>query len=280
MTAPRVCSFESRRQSEMAGLIERFGGTATVAPSMREVPLEDNAEAFGFGERLLDGEFDLILFLTGVGAKALLEVLELRHSREEIQEAFNACEIMVRGPKPVPFLRDYGIRIDHRAPEPNTWREVLTELERANVPLEGCRFVIQEYGAPSVELAQELIRRGAKVTSISVYQWALPEETGPLEAAIRQAIAGEFDILLWTSAQQVNNVLEIAQRMGLADQWKQAASQCVIGSIGPTASERIREHGLPVSLEPSHPKMAHLVRESLEYFQARKLADAGAGEPS
>src|SRR3954449_8382610 len=40
-----VVSFESRRATEMAAIIESYGGRPRVAPSMREVPLEQNAEA-------------------------------------------------------------------------------------------------------------------------------------------------------------------------------------------------------------------------------------------
>ncbi|MCA9030385.1 MAG: uroporphyrinogen-III synthase [Planctomycetaceae bacterium] len=265
----RVCSFESRRNEEMTSLIERFGGVPTVVRSMQEIPLEENAEVFEFGKQLLANEFDLVLFLTGVGAKALFEILELKHSVEEIREAFNACQIMVRGPKPIPVLRDYGIRVDLKAPEPNTWREVISELERNEVELSGKRFAIQEYGVASTELREALESRGASVSSVSVYRWALPDDVGPLEQAIRDTIRGEFDVLLITSAQQINNILEVADSLGLKDQWLQAASKCIIGSIGPTASERIREFGLPVSMEPSHPKMAHLAKEVIEFAQGQ-----------
>ena len=81
---PRLCSFESRRHEEMRQLIEKQGGIATVAPSMREVPLDDNPAAFEFAEELLAGRVDVVVFLTGVGARALLEVLETRHPREAV----------------------------------------------------------------------------------------------------------------------------------------------------------------------------------------------------
>ncbi len=68
----RVCSFESRKQEEMRSLIERAGGVATIAPSLREVPLEDNVAVFGFLDRLLAQQLDAVLFMTGVGAKAVL----------------------------------------------------------------------------------------------------------------------------------------------------------------------------------------------------------------
>jgi uroporphyrinogen-III synthase len=43
----------------------------------------------------------------------------------------------------------------------------------------------------------------------------------------------------------------------------------VVASIGEIASERLHAHGLPVDLEPSHPKMGILVKEASE--QARVL---------
>ena len=44
----RVLSLESRRGPEMAKLIATHGGEATVAPSMREIPLETNTEGQEF----------------------------------------------------------------------------------------------------------------------------------------------------------------------------------------------------------------------------------------
>jgi uroporphyrinogen decarboxylase len=69
-----VGAFESRRAVEMARLIERHGGTASVSPSMREVPLEDQRGVIDFAHRLLTGEVSIVIFLTGVGFRQLLEV--------------------------------------------------------------------------------------------------------------------------------------------------------------------------------------------------------------
>ena len=74
-----MVSFESRRATEMGELIRRQGGDPFVAPSMREAPIENNPEAFEFAERLFRGEFDLMIFLTGVGTRALNKVLASRY---------------------------------------------------------------------------------------------------------------------------------------------------------------------------------------------------------
>ena len=247
----------------MATLIRKHGGEPTVAPSMREVATDDHGEVFAFAGQLLGGEIDMVIFLTGVGAMALLEIGEARHPREELLAALDRCVIVVRGPKPVAVLRKWGVHIDHRAPEPNTWREVLATLDEAAVDLTGQTVGVQEYGELSDELHAGLRERGATVRSVPVYRWTLPDDVGLLESAIRQTCDGAFDVLLFTSAQQVRHVLQVADQMSLQTEWMAAANACVIGSIGPTCSEAIREAGLTVDMEPSHPKMGHLVREVL-----------------
>lgn len=264
----RVCSFESRKQAEMRSLIERSGGVPTIAASLREVPLENNTAVFEFLDRLLAGDFDVVIFMTGVGTKALLEVVETKLTRARFFEALQCCCVIVRGPKPTAVLREWGVRIDHRAPEPNTWRELLSVIDGGlSFPPDSRQragtFAIQEYGLPSVELYSALTDRGASVVPVPVYRWELPTDVAPLEAAIRSAVAGEIDVLLFTSHQQIRNVLEIAERLGLRESFVAASQRCRVGSIGPTCSEALREAGLHVDLEPSHPHMGHLVRETL-----------------
>lgn len=254
----RVCSFESRKQTEMRLLIEKHGGTATLAASMREIPLETNTAAFEFSRALFAGEIDVVILLTGVGTRALAECIATRHSHAEFLAALARTTIVVRGPKPASVLREWKVRIDHLVPEPNTWRDLLALIDR-ELPIAGKRVAVQEYGASNAQLLEGLRQRDAAVRAVPVYRWDLPVDLGPLEQAIRETVAGRFDLLLFTSAQQLNHVLEVASRLGLRDAWMRAARKTVIGSIGPTASENCRELGLEPDFEPEHPKMGHLL---------------------
>src|SRR5882672_4816644 len=125
----RVVSFESRKSAQMADLIQRNGGEAILAPSMREVPLEDNAEALAFGERLLKGEFDMVVLMTGVGTRTLFEILKTRYPFERIKEALSKIVLASRGPKSVVVLNEVGLPPQIRGPEPNTWKELLKAID-------------------------------------------------------------------------------------------------------------------------------------------------------
>lgn len=259
-----VAAFESRMGQEMEALIERNGGVAVVAPSMREVPLSENKKALHFFESLQQGQIDVVIFMTGVGTRALFEVLNAHFAPSRIQAAFKHLVIVARGPKSVKALSERNMRPSVTVPEPNTWREVLESLESFK-PLKGLRVAVQEYGVTNDELTQGLLARGAQeVTNVPVYRWALPENTIPLQNLIDKVIAGEVQVALFTSGQQIRNVFEVAQKMGKAGELKEALRRVVIGSVGSVCSEALVEMGLKPDLEPEHPKMGFLVKETAE----------------
>ena len=271
----RLCSFESRKQAEMQSLIERLGGQAVVVPSMREIPLEQNAAALEFGERLRLGSADVMVFLTGVGARALADVLALQMTLPQMVDALNDCVVVVRGPKPAVVMREWGVRIDVQVPEPNTWRELLDSIARHG-SVAGRVVAVQEYGIPNPDLYRGLQELGAQVLPVPVYRWELPEDTQPLRVAIRGIAAGEYDVLLFTSAQQWRHVEQVAREEVGDEVFRTAARRCVIASIGPTASETLLAAGFPPDLEPPHPKMGHLVVAVAEHAR-RILAEKRAG---
>ncbi len=260
-----VCSFESRRSSEMETLIRKFGAEPTVAPSMREVALEENVIAGQFADQMIAGQIEILIFMTGVGAKTLLDAIASLGKLESFLTSLEKRMVIVRGPKPFALLRERKIHVNFRADEPNTWREILKLLDEESISLAGKKVAVQEYGKPNLEFYEQLQQRGAEVIPVPVYRWEFPSDVEPLNRAIQSTIAGQFDLLLFTSANQIDNILQAAEQLGERENWLQAARKCVLASIGPTCSERMRELELPVHLEPSHPKMAHLVRESIEF---------------
>ncbi len=264
----RVAALESRMAAEMAGLITRYGGTPVVVPALREIPLEENPAAFEFADQLLAGTVDLLIALTGVGMTTLVDILQTRHAKAAIIEALARIPLVARGPKPVAAFKALGLRPTIIIPEPNTWRDILRTLDEQR-PVMGLWVAVQEYGVPANELEEGLRVRGATVLRVPVYRWALPEDTQPLRNLIGQIVRGEIDLLLVTNAAQVDHMVGLLNGPEELAQFRQMAQRMVVASIGPTASERLRGHGLPVDLEPSHPKMGILVKEASE--QAHQL---------
>ena len=248
-----VMAFESRRASELENLLRRHGGVPLVVPSMREVPLQDGA-ALDLLRKLEAGEIKMVIILTGVGLRTLAE----RCPPDRLAASLARTTLVARGPKPIAELRKLGLKPQVIVPEPNTWREILATLD-AQAPVEGLRVAVLEYGVTNEELIAELGRRGAKVLRVPVYRWALPEDPQPLREAVSRLATTGVDFVLFTSRRQVEHVMSTASELGLASALVDRARLMVVASIGPVCSEALRRHGLPVDIEPEHPKMGHLV---------------------
>lgn len=262
----RVLALESRRAREMSVLISNNGGKPIVAPATREVAAEDTGDALKFVSALREGRLDVVIFLTGVGTRALAQAAERICPREEFLADLARTAVIARGPKPVAALRELGVPIAATVPEPNTWRELLHLLDEKSdlFPLQGRSVAVQEYGVPSPELLAGLAERGARILPIRIYEWSLPEDTAPLRQAIHAITRSEIDVLLVTAAVQVRHLLQVAEEMSLREDLIRALGCVLVGSIGPVTSAELQQQGIAVDLEPSHPKMGFLVKEIAE----------------
>lgn len=256
----QVLAFESRRAKEIAELIRINGGEPFVAPAVVEVPIEDQSEALAFGERLQAGEFDMMIFLTGSGARYLQQVLG-----SQFVDALRGLTTVARGPKPAAVLREWKAPVTIAVPEPSTWRELLQAIEGRPEK----SVALQEYGRSNPELIDGLERQGRKVTRVAVYQWRMPEDRTGLEEALAGVLAGRFEAALFTTGVQMEHFLEFAAAQGRRDVALEGLQKMFIGSIGPTCSETLRSCGVVPSMEPSHPKTGLLVREAALRYAER-----------
>ncbi|MGD9852071.1 MAG: uroporphyrinogen-III synthase [Nitrospirales bacterium] len=259
--------------SEMTRLITRHGGVPHVAPSMQELPLSENPEALTFGEALIAGSIDMLLLLTGAGFRTLLDVLQTRFPLQTVLDALKQTTLVTRGPKPISVLKEVGLAPHIMVPEPNTWKDILDTFDR-NKPegLKGIRLAVQEYGTRNEELLTGLTDRGACVIPVPVYRWTLPHDVQPLKELLHAVSQDHIDVLLITNAVQVDHVLKVLEDDARIEQFRKALHRMVVASIGPVASERLRQYQFPVDIEPSHSKMGILVKETSQAAQTL-LAD-------
>ena len=55
--------------------------------------------------------------------------------------------------------------------------------------------------------------------------------------------------------------MQVLENDGKVEPFRAALKKMDVASIGPTTSERLRQHEWPIDLEPSHSKMGILVEE-------------------
>jgi uroporphyrinogen-III synthase len=243
----------------MEALIRRYHGEPFIAPSVKEIPLEANEHVFGWAERLFGGEFDMAIFMTGVGLGYLRDAVLTRFPRSLLVDALRPLTIVSRGPKPQVLLDELGVKPQIRIPEPNTWREIVPVIAGRSER----RITIQEYGRPNVEFTRALEALGARVTPVAIYRWALPDDLGALREAVRRIATRACDVVVFTTSIQLTHLLEVAVETDMLRQVKESlAEDLVIASVGPIMNAALTGHGLEPDVVPPHPKMGILVRHA------------------
>jgi len=260
-----VAILESRTGAHLAELVQRRGWEPMLAPALEEVPDLETQALASLLERWRNHHFDMCIFQTGVGTRALFAAADLVSLTHEFKARLAAARVVVRGPKPVGELNLRGIRIDVRAASPFTTATVLDAL--ADTPLRGAHILVQRYGAANRALTQGLEARGATVEEIATYRWAIPANTQPLVDLLGALAAGRIDAAVFTSAVQIEHLHSVAERIGAAAHHAEQLNRVIVASIGPVCSQALRQRGITPTLEADPPKLGPLMvalQEALE----------------
>ena len=261
-----VAILESRLGRQVAELIEKHGGRPLHAPALAEVADLDREAIARLVADLEATPPAVAIFQTGVGTRALFETTDALGLTARLLAVLEKTTVAVRGPKPTGVLRGRGVRMDLSAKDPFTTTEVLAMLEQT--PVSGRRVVVQRYGATNTGLERALAARGATVLEIPTYRWSLPQDTRPMVALMDALEASGVDAVAVTSASQVYNLFELAERLGRADAVRAGLNRTLVASVGPVSSDALRKLGVGVGLEASPPKLGPLI-SALEQALAR-----------
>lgn len=257
MTGKTVAILETRTGEHLADMVSRLGATPLWAPALEEVPDVDPQLIEHWLKEWQSQPFQLVIFQTGVGTRALFRTTDTLGSTPALAGLLKGAVVAVRGPKPIGELNARGVRIDIRAASPFTTESVLEALNA--FPLAQSRVLVQRYGHANRPLREGLEARGAFVQEIATYRWALPADTGPLERLVEALAASAIDATVFTSAVQIENLAVVAARMNHAADLAALLNRTIVASIGPVCSRALKAHGIEPTFEADPPKLGPLV---------------------
>jgi len=263
-----VALLEARVTSEMAALIQRYGGQPRTAPAMRESPLRAPEETAGFIDRLCRDTFGLVVFVTPAAVTSLFAEAEALRRAEDVASALNRLRVACGGSKPARALRQRGVHTDVAAREPFTSAELIDAL--AALDLSTTRAALVLYGERCDAVASWLSAHSAAIEELCLHEWVMPEDVVPLRTFIDEVIAGRIDAVAFTSTVQCRHLFRIAASLGRAAELADALnSKTTVAVIGPVCRSSLRELGVTSHVMPATPKMAPLVSAIAEYFAER-----------
>lgn len=269
MKGATVALLEARMSGELAALIKRYGGVPRCVPAVREATLDADEQVGVFIDRATAGAFEIVIFLTGVGARRLFEAAERLGRLEELLTALRSLTTVCRGPKPVAILKKFSVQINLSAPEPNTTTELLQVLD--GLDLNGVGVALQHYGERNVALALALRARGVRLEELTLYEWLMPEDTGPLERLVRELVEGRLDAVAFTSQIQIRHLFQVAESIGLREPLRDAMNgKTIVVSVGPICTAVLQSLGVEPHVIPEHPKMGSMVVALARHVEAKR----------
>jgi uroporphyrinogen-III synthase len=258
-----VVLLETRKAGDIASIVQRFGGTPRCVPTVKEVLREEDFAPML--ARLVGGEFNVVVVLTAAACEALFAEAERHDVLPQVVEALTKTTLVARGPKPLLPLRKRGLVPQVVTERPHTTGELETAL--APVDLTGARVLLLHYGERNDSFHAALTARGARVEDLSLYQWALPDDTAPLRSLIDDAVNGRIDAVLFTSQVQLRHLLTVAEGMGKDGPLAAALrDHVIVGSVGPVCSRALREAGIVPDVMPHLPNGPSLVQALSDYY--------------
>lgn len=258
---------EHRFAKEFSTLFEKLGATVYACALLEEKPVENRDELQTFIHHVLERKLDLMIFLTGVGARFLVAEAEEMGAKDEFIKALGNVTIVVRGPKPVAALRQLGLRPDITPQNPTT--EGVIEALRTQ-DLQGRRVGVQLYGTPNPQLVSALQAKGASVTPVQVYAYGAAADSSAVNEFIGQVLDGKVHVIAFTSGPQVNMLFDFAAQLGLADTLSKALqTRIVTASIGEITTRALQSRGITPQIVPQQAKMAALVQAVRDHFEAK-----------
>ena len=226
--------------------------------------MENREELQEFVRQVVSGNLDVMIFLTGVGARFLVSEAESLGVKDDFLKALNNLTIVVRGPKPVSALRQLSVRVDV-IPENPTTEGVIEALK--NRDFQGRRVGVQLYGTPNPQLVSALEDKGAKVTPVQVYAYGAAADSSAVSALISRILDGQVQVIAFTSAPQVRMLFDFAAQLDLANQLEKALkTSVVIASIGEAPSRALEERNLVPKIVPGQSKMGAMAQAVAEFF--------------
>lgn len=258
----------SRRVREQVAAFERQGARVLVAPTVRIVPVADDAELHAVTDRIIADPPQVVLVTTGYGLNGWFEDARERGLEGELRAALTDAVFLVRGAKGRGAVRALGFDDSGMAAQERTSSLVDLAVERG---VGGLHVVVQQHGSPDAAQEARLVAAGARVSSVVPHRWEAPERPELVQELLDEVLAGRVDAVTFTAAPAVVAFLDAARARGDFDAVvERFGAGVVAGSVGPVTSEPLVAAGI-VPVAPERFRLGALVKEVTAVLAAGEL---------
>lgn len=254
-----------RRAEQFAGALERRGALPVVGSTVggdEPVPDAELAEAT---DAILRAEPDWLVANTGMGMGLWIDAAERTGRLDALRALAGRVHCVARGAKAVAGLRRLGVE-PVWIPQAQTDAAVVRRLREEAT--DGETVAVQLHGSPTEHPYGRLDDR-VRLVTVTPYLSVLPEELGPARRLIERTVAGDLDVITFTSPSSVRGLFVIAEQMSpeRPDQLRRILGDGVaVAAIGPVTASALEHYGVDVDIQPERHRTAALVSAIADRF--------------
>jgi uroporphyrinogen-III synthase len=283
-----VAITSSRRASELASLVRKFGGVPYIAPTIgiRSNNNTLSSECTKFIEIIESEKMHFFVFMTGVGVFNLFQCVLKSNRLDNVIEKLHDTIIIARSNKPALELRKFGIPTKF-VPKMNTIGGIIDLISKFDV--KDKNVGILWHGDYADAFKKRLESLGSKVFEFSLYSYStnleqknasMLKEMGydyvaptdeKIKGLIDDIVAGNIDTITFTSPPAVKEFFEFASRNNKIDLLIDKLNHNVlVVSVGPSTSAMIEKFRIKVDLVPHAYRMGTMVKELADYISSHE----------
>jgi uroporphyrinogen-III synthase len=280
-----VAITSSRRASELASLVRKFGGIPYIAPT---IGIKNNnalnSECIKFIETIRNERMQFFVFMTGVGVFNLFQNIQKLDHLDTVIEKLRDTVVIARSNKPAMELKKFGIRTN-LVPDINTIEGILNLL--GNFDIKNKNIGILWHGDYSHSFREKLESLGSKVFEFSSYSYAtslgktnaamlkemgydyVPPSEEKIGRLIEDIMEGTIDTITFTSPPAVKEFFEFAKRNNQIHALKERLNHnLLVVSIGPSTSKMLATFHVLVDVMPTTYRMGPMVKELADFISS------------
>lgn len=262
----RVVLAGARKGEEFTGPLERRGVDVTVAAALSYVDLADDHDLHAAIRDLIADPPDLLIMTTGVGWRGVLQAARTIDLESAFLDAVRSSRVFVRGAKARGGAQGSGLAVSFCA-DSETSAELITRL--AAEDLAGRRVAIQHHGSGSADLDDAVSAAGGQPVDLIAYRTAPAPDPTAVSRAIVDVIAGQVDVLAFTSAPLFTAYVQTAEADGNRQEFVDALrdGRCQVAGFGELTVKPMLELGL-TPLIPERSRLGALVKSVVAHLEA------------
>jgi uroporphyrinogen-III synthase len=254
---------------DTAETVRKLGWTPLIFHTVELKPLDPSRIREQTESVLSQGTVDWIVFMSSTGVKLFFD--NITPLDRQIITAPNGTHFLAVGPRTRELLVHYGIM---EAEVPDSYSSAGVGEWFSRMTPEHIRIVLVRSSSAEDSLARSLEYRGATVTTISLYESALPDDTESVFYLLSRLETGEVDAVLFTSAVSVSNFFKIAETRFETSHLTRLLKNTVVGAIGPVTARRLWDRDVATVVPDEY-----LIEKAITKLIEKTLKATSAGRP-